>query len=169
MDQQSRREFLADVGKGMVAASVGAGLAADLGFSTAFADEERARLTFGALEPLVSLMQETPAARLLPEITRRLRDGTSLRDVVAAAALASSDEPGKSKASRKRAVAAAMREVAEYLGNTPAIARNSYVDPRVIDLYEDGVTIETAVRRRYDSVEKQQAAYERAVRRMLTG
>ncbi len=34
-----------------------------------------------------------------------------------------------------------MREVAEYLGNTPAVARASYVDPRVVDLYRDGVTI----------------------------
>ena len=42
---------------------------------------------------------------------------------------------------RKRAVSAAMKEVAGYLGNTPAVARASYVDPRVIDLYDDGVTI----------------------------
>ena len=61
--------------------------------------------------------------------------------VLAAASLAASDEPGDSTASRKRAVAGAMREVASYLGNTPAIARSSYVDPRVIDLYEDGTTI----------------------------
>jgi DNA topoisomerase IB len=87
--------------------------------------------------------------------------------VLAAAALASSDEPGDTKASRKRAVAAAMREVASYLGNTPAIARNSYVDPRVVDLYEDGVTISTAVSRSYDSPDEQQHAIERAVCRML--
>ena len=88
--------------------------------------------------------------------------------VLAAVALASSDEPGTTQASRKRAVATAMREVADYLGNTPAIARGSYVDPRVIDLYEDGVTIESTVRRAFDSTDAQQAAYERAVRRMLT-
>jgi len=87
--------------------------------------------------------------------------------VLAAAALAASDEPGDSKASRKRAVAGAMREVASYLGNTPAIARSSYVDPRVIDLYEDGVTIETAVRRSYDSPDEKQLAIERAVCRLL--
>ena len=61
--------------------------------------------------------------------------------VLAAAALAESDEPGDTKASRKRAVRQAMVEVAEYLGNTPAIAKSSYVDPRVIDLYEGGTTI----------------------------
>ncbi|WP_327004790.1 DNA topoisomerase IB [Dactylosporangium sp. NBC_01737] len=41
----------------------------------------------------------------------------------------------------KRAVPRVMREVARFLGNTPAVARASYVDPRVVDLYSDGVTI----------------------------
>jgi DNA topoisomerase-1 len=31
-----------------------------------------------------------------------------------------------------------MKDVAELLGNTPAVARNAYVDPRVVDLYEEG-------------------------------
>lgn len=44
----------------------------------------------------------------------------------------------RSATSRKKAVAAVMREVAELLGNTPAVARASYVDPRVVDLYHDG-------------------------------
>ena len=67
--------------------------------------------------------------------------------VLAAAALAASEEPGDTQASRKRAVRQAMVEVSEYLGNTPAIARSSYVDPRVVDLYEGGTTIaSTAVR-----------------------
>lgn len=88
--------------------------------------------------------------------------------VLAAAALASSEEPGESAASRKRAVRAAMVEVAEYLGNTPAIAKSSYVDPRVVDLYEDGTTIEAAVRRRYRSIEHRQAGLERAVLKMLS-
>ncbi len=87
--------------------------------------------------------------------------------VLAAASLAASEEPGESKASRKRAVRAAMVEVAEYLGNTPTIARSSYVDPRVIDLYEDGTTIASAVRRSYDSPDERQLALERAVLRLL--
>lgn len=37
-----------------------------------------------------------------------------------------------------------MKEVAEELGNTPAVARNSYVDPRVVGEYESGLTIEAA-------------------------
>jgi hypothetical protein len=86
--QRTRRDFLKDVGTGVVVASVGTSLAADLGFSSAFADEGPERLTFGQLEPLVSLMQETPAARLMPLVVDRLRGGTELRTVVAAAALA---------------------------------------------------------------------------------
>lgn len=42
---------------------------------------------------------------------------------------------------RRRTVAAVMREVAELLGNTPTVARTSYVDPRVVDLYHDGVVV----------------------------
>jgi DNA topoisomerase I len=87
--------------------------------------------------------------------------------VLAAAALATSEEPGDTKVSRKRAIRAAMVEVSQYLGNTPAIARSSYVDPRVVDLYEDGITIETAVRRKHKSPEERQAALERAVLKML--
>ncbi len=89
--------------------------------------------------------------------------------VLAAAALAESDEPGDTKASRKRAVRQAMVEVAEYLGNTPAIAKSAYVDPRVIDLYEGGTTIASAVRRNHGSPEERQAALERAVLKMLAG
>src|SRR5437588_8552351 len=88
MIEQTRRAFLRDVGAGVVAASVGAGLAADLGFSTAFADDGPDRLTFGRLEPLVGLIQETAAPQLLPRIVERMRQGTPLREVVAASALA---------------------------------------------------------------------------------
>jgi hypothetical protein len=84
----NRREFLRDVGTGVVAASIGSSLASDLGFSTAFAQQGPERLTFGNLESLVGLMQETQATRLIPQVVERMRNGTSLRDVVAAAALA---------------------------------------------------------------------------------
>ncbi|SCG68776.1 DNA topoisomerase IB [Micromonospora halophytica] len=40
---------------------------------------------------------------------------------------------------RRRAVAGVMKDVAQLLGNTPTVARTSYVDPRVVDLYHDGV------------------------------
>jgi DNA topoisomerase I len=87
--------------------------------------------------------------------------------VLAAAALAGTEEPGESKASRKRAVSAAMKEVAEFLGNTPAQARASYVDPRVVDAYEERRTIGGTTRRRYRNADDRQAALERAVLRLL--
>jgi DNA topoisomerase IB len=96
--------------------------------------------------------------------------------VLAAAALAAAEQlpgvdPGKllTKTARKRAIRSAIVEVAEYLGNTPAIARKSYVDPRVIDLYEAGTTIAAAVRRKAKSPDERQAILERAVLRLLRG
>jgi DNA topoisomerase I len=87
--------------------------------------------------------------------------------VIAATALAETEEPGDTKASRKRAEVAAMKEVAEFLGNTPALARSSYVDPRVVDAYEEGRTIANAARRRVASPDERQAVLERAVLRLL--
>jgi DNA topoisomerase-1 len=46
--------------------------------------------------------------------------------------------PQPSAAKRKKAVAHAMKEVADLLGNTPAVARSAYVDPRVIERYDEG-------------------------------
>ncbi|MFF5109801.1 DNA topoisomerase IB [Streptosporangium sp. NPDC000509] len=51
----------------------------------------------------------------------------------------------RTRTGRRRAVARVVKEVAEYLGNTPAVARASYVDPRVIAAYEKGKTIERAL------------------------
>ena len=50
--------------------------------------------------------------------------------------------PAETAAEQKRSVAAVMRRVGEELGNTPAVARASYVSPAVIDQYLDGRTIE---------------------------
>jgi DNA topoisomerase IB len=63
--------------------------------------------------------------------------------VLAAVALAVSSE-ARSATARKRAVSRAYQEVAHYLGNTPAVSRASYVDPRVVDRYLAGVTIDVA-------------------------
>ncbi|TDC56829.1 DNA topoisomerase IB [Actinomadura sp. KC345] len=65
--------------------------------------------------------------------------------VLAAVGLAVSVRAGSSDTARKRAVVRVVKEVAAYLGNTPAVARASYIDPRVIDLYEDGRTIAPAL------------------------
>jgi DNA topoisomerase IB len=62
--------------------------------------------------------------------------------VLAAQALAVSGEvAGASKAARRRAINRAIKEVAGYLGNTPAVCRASYIDPRVFDRFEGGLTI----------------------------
>ena len=87
--------------------------------------------------------------------------------VLAAAALAETTEPGETKASRKRAVSGVMKEVASFLGNTPTLARTSYVDPRVVDSYERGRTIERAARRTYANTDERQAALERATLKLL--
>ena len=65
--------------------------------------------------------------------------------VIAEVSLAGDVETSRSTSARKRAVSSAMKEVSKYLGNTPAVARKSYVDPRVIDLFHDGVTIPPAL------------------------
>ena len=57
MDRYRRREFLADVGRGMLVASVGSALALDLGLApAALADGTDRHLTFGPLEPLATFL-----------------------------------------------------------------------------------------------------------------
>jgi DNA topoisomerase I len=86
------------------------------------------------------------------EVNRYVKDATggdfSSKDfrtwsgtVLAAVALAVSGMAAGSKTSRKRAKARAVKEVARYLGNTPAVCRASYIDPRVFDRFDGGVTI----------------------------
>src|SRR6266404_3003406 len=85
---RNRREFLAEVGRGMLVATVGSEIAHGLGLANAAAGEMAETLSFGPLEPLVCLMQETPANRLLPLLVEQLNSGVELRRLVAAAALA---------------------------------------------------------------------------------
>ena len=63
--------------------------------------------------------------------------------VLAAAALAehAEDAESGSRTARRRAVVSAIAEAAKYLGDTPAVARSSYIDPRVIEQFESGETI----------------------------
>src|SRR5688572_7336683 len=86
--KHTRREFLADVGRGMLIATVGYGTAAELGLTPALAEDAPDTLDFGPLESLVRLMQETPANKLLPALADKLKSGTELSRLVAAAALA---------------------------------------------------------------------------------
>ena len=62
--------------------------------------------------------------------------------VLAAVAVAVSGHAVTSKTARKRAITRAVQEVSHYLGNTPAVCRASYIDPRVFDRYQSGWTID---------------------------
>ncbi|MBH0053241.1 DNA topoisomerase IB [Salinibacterium sp. SWN139] len=77
------------------------------------------------------------------------KDFRTLRGTVAAAsslavsaAAAEVAVPKLSQRARSRAIREAMEAAAEVLGNTPAIAKKSYVDPRIVDLFSAGETID---------------------------
>jgi DNA topoisomerase IB len=93
--------------------------------------------------------------------------------VLAAVGLAVSEQAAGSESARKRAIARVVREVSGYLGNTPAVARASYIDPRVIGFYEEGLTIAPALGRLgQQSVFGElatQGAAEAAVLKLLSG
>lgn len=93
--------------------------------------------------------------------------------VLAAVGLAVSTRTSRSPTARRRAIVRTVREVAEYLGNTPAVARASYIDPRVIELYEQGKTIADSLPELGADVPfgelATQGKTEEAVRRLLTG
>ena len=87
-----------------------------------------------------------------PDINAYLKAATSLdisakdfrtwgATVLAAVGLAVIEPSELSRTGRKRAITRAVKEVAFYLGNTPAVARSSYIDPRVFDRFRDGETI----------------------------
>jgi DNA topoisomerase-1 len=88
--------------------------------------------------------------------------------VLGAAAFVDADPP-INKTVIKRVEAAVMREVAEELGNTPAVARSSYVDPRVVEGYEAGMTIAAGARRagRTKAPAQRQAILENSTARLI--
>ena len=88
MSHKPRREFLANVGQGMLAASVAATMASELGLATSFGSESDDRLTFGSLEPLVALMQDTPPEKLQAILVDKIKSGEELKTLVAAGTLA---------------------------------------------------------------------------------
>jgi len=65
--------------------------------------------------------------------------------MLAAIALGVAGDAPATTAGRRRAAARAVKEVAYYLGNTPAVTRASYIDPRVFERYEEGRTIDHAL------------------------
>jgi DNA topoisomerase-1 len=72
------------------------------------------------------------------------KDFRTLHGTAAAAVSLARTGPRPSASGRKRALADAMRAASDELNNTPAIARKSYVDPRLVDAYEGGETIDPA-------------------------
>lgn len=88
--------------------------------------------------------------------------------VLAAAAFAAADPPS-SETARKRAEAGVMEEVSRALGNTPAVCRSSYVDPRLVEAYRGEHTIAAAVKRagRVDG-DDARAVLEKACARLLS-
>jgi DNA topoisomerase IB len=63
--------------------------------------------------------------------------------------------PQPTRAKRKKAVSKAMKEVADMLGNTPTVARNSYVDPRVVERYEEGKVADVAAAETQEETEEE--------------
>jgi DNA topoisomerase IB len=71
--------------------------------------------------------------------------------VLAAVALARAEGEATTKAARKRIAKEAVKRVAEYLSNTPAVCRSAYIDPRVFDRFDSGETIQAELERIVDS------------------
>jgi hypothetical protein len=86
MSLQTRRELFHDIGRGMFAVALGPVIASDIGLGFN-AEEDPKHLTFGELDPLVGFIQETPPNKLLPKVMEKLKSGTDLKQLVAAAAL----------------------------------------------------------------------------------
>jgi DNA topoisomerase I len=80
-----------------------------------------------------------------------------------AVALAVRAHEATSRTSRRRLVKAAIDEVATFLGNTPAVARGSYVDPRIVDRFEEGLTVAAALAAEHNGIEEDEAVPEQTV------
>jgi hypothetical protein len=89
MNPSNRRAFLSDVGRGMLAAGLGASLATDLGFSSAFAEQGGDSIPLGEYAGLVELMRNTPAENLQPLLAGMVLKGEAdLKTLIGAGALA---------------------------------------------------------------------------------
>ena len=91
--------------------------------------------------------------------------------VLAAVAVAANSDGSETKTARKRIATKAVKQVAAYLNNTPAVCRAAYIDPRVFDRFDSGQTIRAALKRIERGTDPGQfpdrEAIERAVRRLL--
>jgi DNA topoisomerase I len=90
--------------------------------------------------------------------------------LLAAVSVATKGGEARSERARQRVIAQAARDVAEVLGNRPAVARSSYIDPRVFDRYLSGWTLASElqmIERRGLDEERRRAEIERAVLELL--
>lgn len=117
--------------------------------------------------------RDVRSADINTHIKTVMREDLSAKDfrtwnatVLMAQVLATFPEP-ESTAASNRAISAAYSTVANYLGNTPTIARTSYVNSRVVDLYRDGVVLPPRVLPRTRRELPVHGQTERAVLRML--
>jgi DNA topoisomerase I len=83
--------------------------------------------------------------------------------VLAAVALSVSGGVAGTRTGRERAIARAVKEVAHYLGNTPAVCRASYIDPRVFDAYRGGLVIGRPLQEAMESENGQLPIHHRAL------
>ncbi|MCX6400713.1 MAG: DNA topoisomerase IB [Propionibacteriales bacterium] len=88
------------------------------------------------------------------------KDFRTWRATVSVAADLAALERASSRTARDRQVRQAIVRASELLGNTPAVARSSYVDPRVIDLFDAGRCMTTA---------RSEDGMDRAVVKLLSG
>ena len=101
----------------------------------------------------------------------RTWNATVLAAVSVAADGAEARSKPASKTARKRTIDRAVRGVAELLGNTPAVARRAYIDPRVFDRYLSGLTVAGALKHleeRDSADDRVRARVERAVLGLLS-
>ena len=92
--------------------------------------------------------------------------------LAAVAVAAEADGEAPTKTARKRIANRAVKQVADYLNNTPAVCRSAYIDPRVFDRFDSGETIRSALKRIGAGTDPgsfaDREAIERAVRRLLS-
>jgi DNA topoisomerase IB len=86
------------------------------------------------------------------------------------AATLAEEPPPRSRTARGKVVRQAYVKVSEQLGNTPAVCKASYVDPRVVDRYEHGETVAEALAELADTDDTREAqkVLEQAVCRLLS-
>ena len=107
----------------------------------------------------VQAVVDPVVAEIVAALKRRRGGG----DALAAVALAVSGESAHTKSARKRAVKRAVEEVARYLGNTPAVCRASYIDPRVFDAYRAGLVIGRPLREAAETERGELPIHQRAL------